>query len=137
MSHLEDTHSFLLPEEFFGSFHQGTFLSSTRVTYHTEDNELPNPVISTGVFLRLSTDDPKEPEPLLLIQFVRPKVWRIRFDPNNTHPGDYDDYNSRTIISDTLTNLRDILDKVERINWKTEFVVGSDADQFYILRVYL
>lgn len=43
----------------------------------------------------------------------------------------------RTIISDTLTNLRDILDKVEGIKWETEFVVGSEADQFYTIRVYL
>lgn len=42
----------------------------------------------------------------------------------------------RTIISDTLTNLRDILDKVEGIRWETEFIVGSKKDQFYIIRVY-
>ncbi|KAG0639095.1 glycosyl hydrolases family 31-domain-containing protein [Tuber brumale] len=132
-----DSHSFLLPEEFFESFHQGKFTSSTRVTYHPEDNSPSNPVISTGVLLRLSTRNSGESEPLLLIQFVRPKVWRIRFDPNNTHPDDYDDYNSRAIISDTLTNLRNILDKVESIKWETEFVVGSETDQFYTLRSVL
>ena len=94
MEHLADSHSFLLPEEFFESFHQGEFTSSTRVTYLSKDNDPSNPVITTGVFLRLSTDNSDEPEPLMLIQFVRPKVWRIRFDPNITDPDDYDDYNS-------------------------------------------
>jgi len=94
MENLADSHSFLLPEEFFESFHQGEFTSPTRVTYYPKDNNPLNPVITTGVFLRLSTNNPDEKEPLMLIQFIQPKVWRIRFDPNSTDPGDYDDYNS-------------------------------------------
>lgn len=39
----------------------------------------------------------------------------------------------RTIISDTLTNLINILDEVEKIFWKTEFDTGNQ--DFYVLRV--
>jgi hypothetical protein len=46
-----------------------------------------NPVCSHGAVFRFNDDS------LLLIQFMRPRVWRIRFDPSNKSSSDFTDYN--------------------------------------------
>lgn len=93
---LQDSHTFVLPEEFFESVNSGEFTTVTAVSFVPKDNWSKNPVISTGVLLRVehAAAPASTEKPLLLLQFVRPKVWRIRFDPANTKPEDYDDYNS-------------------------------------------
>lgn len=93
MTELQDSHNFLLPEEFFQSVKRGEFKSPAKIVYNPEDNLAGNPVIKTGVLLRLQVDGQEE-QPLFLLQFARPKVWRIRFDPDNLAPEQYDDYNS-------------------------------------------
>lgn len=92
----DDSHTFLLPEEFFESVNTGQFTGATSVCYVPKDNWSKNPVITTGVLLRVEhkTAPASTDKPLLLLQFVRPKVWRVRFDPANTKPEDYNDYNS-------------------------------------------
>lgn len=107
---LDDSHTFLLPEEFFESVNNGQFTTATAVTYVPKDNWSKNPVISTGVLLRVESKSPSSSteKPLLLLQFVRPKVWRIRFDPACTKPEDYNDYNSYAF----LTSLADLFTAV-------------------------
>ncbi|RPB14264.1 hypothetical protein P167DRAFT_543814 [Morchella conica CCBAS932] len=133
MTELQDSHNFLLPEEFSQSVKRGEFKSPTKIIYNPEDNLAGNPVIKTRVLLRLQVGDQEE-QPLFLLQFARPKVWRIRFDPDSLAPEQYDDYNSRTIISDTLSNLIRILGCAENIVWRTKFDAGSDLDPFYVFK---
>lgn len=98
---LNDSHTFLLPEEFFESVNNGEFTTATAVNYVAKDNWSKNPVISTGVLLRVESKAPSTStdKPLLLLQFVRPKVWRMRFEPTCTKPEDYNDYNSCVFLT--------------------------------------
>jgi hypothetical protein len=47
-----------------------------------------NPACSHGAVFRFNDDS------LLLIQFMRPRVWRIRFHPGNNKGSDFSDYNT-------------------------------------------
>jgi hypothetical protein len=52
------------------------------------DDSSKNPACSHGRIFRFNDDS------LLLIQFMRPRVWRIRFDPNNRKGSDFTDFNT-------------------------------------------
>lgn len=62
------------------------------VSFNDNDQKLkdgsPNPVCGHGRIFRFNDDS------LLLIEFMRPKVWRIRFDPHNKVGDDFTDYNT-------------------------------------------
>lgn len=68
----------------------------------------------------------------LLIQFMRPQVWRIRFHSANTTPSDFSDYNTRTIVQDTLTKTIEILDLAEGLQWHIELIQPND--EYYVLQ---
>jgi hypothetical protein len=51
---------------------------------------LKNPACSHGAIFRLNDGIH---DTFLLIQFMRPRVWRVRFDPNNQDGSDFGDYN--------------------------------------------
>ncbi|RYP05667.1 hypothetical protein DL765_009769 [Monosporascus sp. GIB2] len=87
-----------------------------------------NPACSHGAVFRFNDSS------LLLIQFMRPRVWRIRFDPSNTKGSDFTDFNTRTIIQDTLSELIRRLDDIEGINWITEIV---EDNRYYIIQSVL
>ncbi|KAK1727512.1 alpha-1,4-glucan lyase [Colletotrichum acutatum] len=99
------------------------------VSYSDADQKLPdgklNPACSHGRIFRFNDGS------LLLVQFLRPRVWRIRFDPHNTEPSHFSDYNTRTLIRDTTTELISILDKCEELAWQVELI---EDDQYYILQ---
>lgn len=48
-----------------------------------------NPACSHGAVFRFDDNS------LLLVQFMRPRVWRIRFDPSNKNGSDFTDYNTQ------------------------------------------
>lgn len=50
--------------------------------------QVPNPVCSHGRIFRF--DDGS----LLLVQFLRARVWRLRFNPKNTDGADFTDFNT-------------------------------------------
>ncbi|KXJ89911.1 alpha-1,4-glucan lyase [Microdochium bolleyi] len=85
----------------------------------------PNPVCSHGRVFRFNDGS------LLLVQFLRPRVWRIRFNPENKTSEDFSDYNTRTIIRDTTTDLIETLDAAEKISWRVELV---EHNEYYILQ---
>lgn len=60
------------------------------VTYSESDNASSNEVCKYGRIFRL--DGAKDS--LLLIEFIRPKVWRIRFHYENDSPTDFTPYNT-------------------------------------------
>ncbi|KAJ1323679.1 Glycosyl hydrolases family 31 [Microdochium nivale] len=88
-------------------------------------NGQPNPACSHGRIFRFND------ESLLLVQFLRPRVWRIRFSPDNKTPGDFSDYNTRTIIRDTTLDLIETLDAAEKLTWRVEL---TQDDEYYILQ---
>ena len=64
----------------------------SKIRYHAADqllqNGTKNPACSHGAIFRFNDQS------LLLIQFMRPRVWRIRFDPSNRNGSDFTDYNT-------------------------------------------
>ncbi|KAH9904314.1 glycosyl hydrolases family 31-domain-containing protein [Xylariomycetidae sp. FL2044] len=103
------------------------------INFHDEDQKLVDGSVNPcskefGRIFRF--DDGK----FLLVQFMRPRVWRIRFNPGFA-AHDYSDYNTRTIVQDDLTEMIGILNAAEGINWKVEFkTVGTT---YYILQSIL
>ncbi|KAK7966875.1 glycoside hydrolase family 31 protein [Apiospora aurea] len=101
------------------------------VEFHAEDQKgkdgKTNPVCEKyGRIFRF--DDGKH----MVVQFIRPRIWRIRFNPRFQEASDYSDYNTRTIVQDDLTELIEILDAAEGLNWTVEF--KPVGDQFYLLQ---
>ncbi|KAK5651788.1 hypothetical protein OQA88_11655 [Cercophora sp. LCS_1] len=127
---LRDPYIFKKAEDFFGETdHASGLRQPAKVSYEPGDqlgvDGKTNPATSHGRIFRFNDGT------LILIQFMRPRVWRIRFDPNATAGSDYTDYNSRTIIEDTLSKLIAVLDAVEGVNWAVELV---EDPQYYILQ---
>ncbi|KAM0489631.1 hypothetical protein ACHAP8_012386 [Fusarium lateritium] len=122
---LLDPYIFVKSDDFFQGIDSGaTQVKRPRtITFNQNDQLLgdgkPNPACTHGRIFRF------EDGSLLLIQFMRPKVWQIRFDPNNRSGEDFTDFNTRTIIKDTLGGpggLIQTLDGLENIKWGVEMV---------------
>jgi hypothetical protein len=62
------------------------------ITFREEDQKIEqgslNPVCSHGRIFRFDDDS------LLLVQFMRPRIWRLRFDVRNKKASDFTDYNT-------------------------------------------
>lgn len=56
------------------------------------DNGQPNPATSRGRIFRFNDGT------FLLVQFMRPKVWRLRFLPTSRKASDFSDYNRWVIL---------------------------------------
>ncbi|KAK7415851.1 hypothetical protein QQZ08_012222 [Neonectria magnoliae] len=128
---LRDPYIFVKAEDFFGGLDSNSsgVKQPATIAYRAEDqlatDGSKNPACSHGAVFRFNDGS------FLLIQFMRPRVWRIRFDPNNQKGSDFTDYNTRTIVLDTLSQLISSLDAVEGINWAVELV---EDPQYYILQ---
>lgn len=88
------------------------------------------PVASHGRIFRFNN-----PRGYFLIQFMRPKVWRIRFCHTNKEPSHFTDYNTKTIVQNTLTKTIDVLDQAEGLSWHVELIRPND--QYYVLQSVL
>lgn len=120
-----------MPAEWF--WKEAAYTNNLRVPskVYLDQADQPEPVCSHGRIFKLQ-DEGGNQMGLLLIQFMRPKVWRIRFHSINTSSSDFSDYNTRTIVQDTLTNLIKVIDEAEQISWKVEcHEVGS---KYYVLQ---
>ncbi|KAI5839123.1 alpha-1,4-glucan lyase [Morchella snyderi] len=62
---------------------------------------------------------------LCQLQFIRPTMWRVRFDPTITQKSDYTDWNTITIVGDHCSTLIGQLDDHEGIQWKTTLEEGE------------
>ncbi|KAH7002467.1 glycosyl hydrolases family 31-domain-containing protein [Ilyonectria destructans] len=98
---------------------------SYKATDQLLDDGTKNPACSHGTIFRFNDGS------LLLIQFMRPRVWRIRFDPHNQKGSDFTDYNSRAIVLDTLSTLISTLDAAQGIKWAVELV---EDPKYYVLQ---
>lgn len=84
-----DPYTFKKAEDFFRDLdndEDGTRRPST-ISCLKEDNDA-NPVSSHGRVFRFDDDS------LLLIQFMRPRVWTIRFGHDNRAGTDFSDFNT-------------------------------------------
>ncbi|KAI6752279.1 hypothetical protein HG530_013648 [Fusarium avenaceum] len=119
---LRDPYIFVKADDFFQGLDSGAgkINQPARVTYKNDDQLLSNgdrnPACSHGAIFRFNDDS------LLLIQFARPKVWQIRFDAINKSGADFTDFNTRTIVKDTLSSLVATLDELENVDWAVEVV---------------
>ncbi|KAH7188137.1 glycosyl hydrolases family 31-domain-containing protein [Fusarium flagelliforme] len=117
---IRDPYNFVKSDDFFESIDNGStkIHRPTRISYSESDQLMSdgtkNPACSHGRVFRFNDNS------LLLIQFVRPKVWQIRFDPHNEKGEDFTDFNTRTIIKDTLSSLIKTLDTLEKVSWDVE-----------------
>jgi hypothetical protein len=92
---LRDPYIFQKADDFFkevDSLSSGVNQPAT-IAYNESDQLLQdgkqNPACSHGAVFRFNDNS------FLLIQFMRPRVWRIRFDPNNQNGSDFTDYNTQ------------------------------------------
>ncbi|KAF8539040.1 alpha-1,4-glucan lyase [Trichophaea hybrida] len=83
-----------------------------------------------------------------VVQFIRPSLFRVRYDPSVKDPNEYGDENSRTILQDFTSQLIYSLDRYRGVTWKTQVdeVAGNlkfDDEEHYdvgdgmILIIYL
>lgn len=91
---IRDPYNFVKSDDFFQSIDNGsTKINRPKSISFKESDQLmsdgtPNPACSHGRVFRFNDNS------LLLIQFVRPKVWQIRFDPHNEKGDDFTDFNT-------------------------------------------
>ena len=124
-----DPYIFKPAEWFFKEIEYGT-QQPQQVSLNQADQEIagePNPVCSHGRIFQFN-----DGLGYLLIQFMRPSVWRIRFHELNKKPTDFTDYNTRTIVQSTLTDTIQILDQAEDFTWHVELIEPNN--QYYVLQ---
>jgi hypothetical protein len=89
-----DPYIFKKAEDFFYDIDtSGSGLKQpSKLSYREDDQTLPdnkpNPATSHGRIFRFNDGA------LILIQFMRPRVWRIHFDPKANSGSQYSDFNS-------------------------------------------
>ncbi|KAL1636191.1 hypothetical protein SLS58_009885 [Diplodia intermedia] len=126
-----DPYRFIPADEFFDRELSANTLRPDSVTYNEKDQldatgNAQNPACGHGRVFRLSTGA------LMLIQFMRPLVWRIRFYPHYKEGHEFTDYNTRTIIRAELSKMIEILDRAEGIEWSVQF--DDSNPRYYNLR---
>lgn len=129
----QDPYIFKPAEWFFKEIASGKTKRPHSISCEEVDQQVngtPLPVSSHGRIFRFN-----DQLGFLLIQFMRPQVWRIRFHSTNTTPSDFSDYNTRTIVQDTLTKTIEILDLAEGLSWHVELVQPND--EYYVLQSVL
>lgn len=91
---LRDPYIFVKADDFFQSIDSPSseVKQPSTIAYNAADQLLDdgteNPACRHGSVFRFNDGA------LLLIQFMRPRVWRIRFDPSNEKGSHFTDYNT-------------------------------------------
>ncbi|KAH0610436.1 uncharacterized protein H6S33_011963 [Morchella sextelata] len=63
-----------------------------------------------------------------VVQFIRPCVWRVRYDPGFKTSDEYGDENTRTIVQDYMSTLVYKLDTYRELTWGTKC---EDSGEFW------
>jgi hypothetical protein len=93
-----DPYIFKKAEDFFQDIdNPGSGLKQpSKISYKDEDqltsDKKTNPATSHGRIFRFNDGS------LICIQFLRPRVWKVRFDPKAEAGSDYSDFNSYALI---------------------------------------
>ncbi|PQE17387.1 alpha-14-glucan lyase protein [Rutstroemia sp. NJR-2017a BVV2] len=126
----QDPYIFQPAHWFFQDFAGRNPTQPQSVSLNPDDQRVgsePNPVSSHGRIFRFNDN-----LGFLLVQFMRPQVWRVRFHSRNKLPTDFGDYNTRTIVKDTLTRTIEVLDAAEQVSWHVE--LKEPCDKYYVLQ---
>lgn len=81
-----DPYTFIKAEDFFDG--KSDFHRPFKVTEYVRPDGSFDSIVETGAMFRFNDDT------LLLVQFIRPKVWRFRFESKFRRPQQYKDFNS-------------------------------------------
>ncbi|EKG21729.1 Glycoside hydrolase family 31 [Macrophomina phaseolina MS6] len=100
--------------EFFSGKHRPTSVTCKPEDQAVED-KTRNAACHNGRIFRFNDDT------LMLIQFIRPLVWRIQFDPNRQKGSEYTDWNTKSLLEGRLSKMTRVLDTAEEIVWDVEF----------------
>ncbi|KAG9123057.1 hypothetical protein FRC07_000299 [Ceratobasidium sp. 392] len=65
---------------------------------------------------------------IFLVEFMRPTVFRIRFNPEYTDLKQYPDGNSKNLVEDSLTKLIETLDEIEGADWVVDVYDEAHKD---------
>ncbi|KAG8709468.1 hypothetical protein FRC12_001227 [Ceratobasidium sp. 428] len=121
----KDVYRYIRAEEFFGDLdsdagsHDYTRIENVQLLEEQSDEE--KSITHHGKAFR---DDNGK---IFILEFIRPTVFRLRFNPNYTTLTEYVDNNSRNLVQRSLTDLINTLDKFEGINWK---VVTEETSEY-------
>lgn len=98
---LRDHYIFKKAEDFFEEVKvdglKPAFTQPKIITYDDNDqfkDGSPNPACSHGRVFRFNDGKDGNKGSCLLIQFLRPRVWRIRFNPEKKSDPGFSDYNT-------------------------------------------
>ncbi|KAA8895125.1 alpha-1,4-glucan lyase [Sphaerosporella brunnea] len=131
MAGLGDPIKFVKAEDFFNAMNIGDgWKSPTKVVSITVDPptdlDPSNPSAADYYHgVTVTFDDGT----LAAIQFIRPTVFRVRYDPAVKSRDEYGDANSRAILQDYTTRLVKVLDEYRNIRWKTELTEEKKGDE--------
>ncbi|KAK5991737.1 Alpha-glucosidase 2-like protein [Cladobotryum mycophilum] len=138
-----DPYAFIKADDFFNYFDTNVFDTCIRqpetISFHEEDQPKieiggqAKEVFRRGKIFRLHEmlDDELVDQSFLLIEFIRPRVWRIRFNPAAKGQCSFKDDNSCAIVYSTMSTLIEKLDNFEQISWGVELIC---APSYYILQ---
>ncbi|TKX18260.1 glycosyl hydrolases family 31 protein [Elsinoe australis] len=128
-----DPYTFQKAEDFFSDFDapaQSWVKQPTSISYTKQDNYDKNKLLDVcyrGRIFRFDTGG------LLLIQFLRPRVWRIRFNEKHIDSSFFTDYNTRTIVRKQGKSLIQELDHAEDLDWDLELEGDGDSSNHLLL----
>lgn len=123
-----DPYSFQKAEDFFADFDgKGApwVKHPETIEYREQDNYTNGKLLDVcyrGRVFRFDTGG------LLLIQFLRPRVWRLRFNESHLSSSDFTDFNTQTVVQDTGIRLVDALDHAEELEWDVEIEDDPKSD---------
>ncbi|PNS21179.1 hypothetical protein CAC42_3517 [Sphaceloma murrayae] len=128
----EDPIAFKKAEDFFADFDcpaKPWVKTPVSISYNKQDNYSKNELLDVcyrGRIFRFDTGG------LLLIQFLRPRVWRIRFNEKHIDSSMFTDYNTRTIVRKQGKSLIQELDHAEDVDWDLE-LEGEDPSSEHLV----
>jgi len=120
MAGVQDPLNYLKAEQYFEQGKSWTGPSKVVSTSRTPPTSATSPEHWRGVNLTL--DDGT----IAVVQFIRPTLFRVRYDPSVRNANDYEDYSSRTVIGNTTTGLIRALDEFITLNWATNLAEVGD-----------
>ncbi|KAG8709571.1 hypothetical protein FRC09_000589 [Ceratobasidium sp. 395] len=157
---LTDPYSFVKVEDFFAA------LDSRSTTLGLPSSDKYNRISNVELYPTESESQKKllhhgaafrdiENHKVFVVQFIRPTLFRVRFNPNYLSVDDYSDGNTRNMVQNTMTKLISTLDRYEDCHWEVhveEVVVdgvlftkiesrptspANDAPSSYFMRIYV
>ncbi|KAH0607116.1 uncharacterized protein H6S33_003104 [Morchella sextelata] len=126
VSSLDDPLNFIRAEDFFASAQRFTGPTKIKKVQISSNPRRPTDPIILERGIALLFDD----RTICVIQFIRPTLWRVRYDPTVKSLNGYRDENTRTIVQDYMSRLTHQLDLEERCYWNTTLSMSGDGKHY-------